>query len=682
MTATMTCFVSVSGTDYCENVPGDRKAVTVTVNPTATAVDITADGTTVCYNTDASLTASATDVIINPIFKWYDSQDPTATLLSAGATYTIPALTATMTCFVSVSGTDYCENAPGDRKAVTVTVNPFPQLSVINSDIEICYGSAAIPKASSTDVSALLTWYSDKDYTTTIISANSFKTAILTEDTMFYISAELAEGCVVYDSVTVTVHPLPQLSADNLEVCYGAKAILEASSMDNGVSFTWYSDMNFTDTVTLGKLFETDMLTADTVFYVTSESTKGCISNNSTEVTVNALPQLSVNALEVCCGLSVIPKASSADENVSFKWYNDKNFTNAISSDDSFETSILMNDTVFYVIASSAKGCISEDSVEVTVHFLPQLSVNDIEICSGSLAIPKASSSGENVSFEWYADNDYTNAVIFDDSFETGILTADTVFYVAAISNTGCQTRDSVEVAIIMPPVVVAMDDYHLCYGEEITLTTLQSDGLISWDISPLTVSPKYEQQYIVTASRSPCPDASDTVTIAVGDSLYILQHDLPDYTVNKEYAQQLTANAISPTFTVINGNLPSGLVLYLSGMISGINTTNEYQPITFTVQVEDIYKCTATEAYTIAKEIFVPQVFTPNGDGINDVFMKGHKVVIFDRLGINLFIGDDGWDGTQKGKPVAQDIYFYLLYYEDNKGKATVKDGYIGVNR
>jgi gliding motility-associated-like protein len=75
-----------------------------------------------------------------------------------------------------------------------------------------------------------------------------------------------------------------------------------------------------------------------------------------------------------------------------------------------------------------------------------------------------------------------------------------------------------------------------------------------------------------------------------------------------------------------------------------------------------------------------VPRIFSPNGDGINDIFMKGHKITIFDRTGTVIFSGDNGWDGTYKGKTVPNDIYFYILQYKDNKEKIITKNGYIGV--
>jgi gliding motility-associated-like protein len=72
---------------------------------------------------------------------------------------------------------------------------------------------------------------------------------------------------------------------------------------------------------------------------------------------------------------------------------------------------------------------------------------------------------------------------------------------------------------------------------------------------------------------------------------------------------------------------------------------------------------------YTLYGDVFASKIFTPNGVGINDIFMPGHELIIFDRLGIELYRGDNGWDGTSKSKLVVPDIYFYKLNYKDNNG-------------
>jgi gliding motility-associated-like protein len=72
----------------------------------------------------------------------------------------------------------------------------------------------------------------------------------------------------------------------------------------------------------------------------------------------------------------------------------------------------------------------------------------------------------------------------------------------------------------------------------------------------------------------------------------------------------------------------------------------------------------------------FIPNAFTPNGDGNNDFFMvyginiRQMKLLIFDRWGLLIFETSDqnnGWDGTYKGDRVQEDVYVWKLVYEDN---------------
>ncbi|MDR3245896.1 MAG: gliding motility-associated C-terminal domain-containing protein [Prevotellaceae bacterium] len=296
--------------------------------------------------------------------------------------------------------------------------------------------------------------------------------------------------------------------------------------------------------------------------------------------------------------------------------------------------------------------------------------------------------AGENVSltagntlnspFKWYSDSGLGNMIYVGDTLITGALYQDTVFYVETTAGS-CVHRDSIIMTVTKPPSVKAMDDPHICHGEEITLEILQSDGITSWNVGQTTVKPEAVQQYIVTAQRAPCPDARDTVTVNVSPQLYIAPEKLPPFNASETYLQQLNSNAELPEYTVIAGNLPPGLSLDNSGKLSGIS---EYNSIfIFTVQAEDIYGCTTTLECYLEGSFFIPKAFTPNGDGINDVFMSGRHVIIFDRLGILIFEGENGWDGTYKNKPVKKDIYFYKILHEPVPGDIKIFTGYIGVN-
>jgi gliding motility-associated-like protein len=143
----------------------------------------------------------------------------------------------------------------------------------------------------------------------------------------------------------------------------------------------------------------------------------------------------------------------------------------------------------------------------------------------------------------------------------------------------------------------------------------------------------------------------------------------LPSYQVDELYAQKLTTNASNPQFTIVQGYLPFGFTLSSTGDISGV-ASSYAEPSVFTVEVTNNSGCSIQKEYTLKSELLVSKMFSPNGDGINDVFMKGYKVIIFDRLGRKLSGGDDGWDGTYNGKVMPEDVYYYILYYKDKDGK------------
>ncbi len=106
----------------------------------------------------------------------------------------------------------------------------------------------------------------------------------------------------------------------------------------------------------------------------------------------------------------------------------------------------------------------------------------------------------------------------------------------------------------------------------------------------------------------------------------------------------------------------------------------------------------TATPNFTLSDVIFrivepivfVPTLFSPNGDGVNDVlYVRGQlnslKFVVYDRWGNKLFETTDqtlGWDGTVNGKPVNNGIYAYYLEAELANGELVKQQGYVVLAR
>lgn len=103
------------------------------------------------------------------------------------------------------------------------------------------------------------------------------------------------------------------------------------------------------------------------------------------------------------------------------------------------------------------------------------------------------------------------------------------------------------------------------------------------------------------------------------------------------------------------------------------------------TLTVSNKYGCfdSITQCLVISNNytLYIPDAFSPNGDGINDVFLpkggalKSFQLYIFDRWGTLLYTTTDfnkGWDGSTKGGNIAQaDTYVYLIEATDNQGNS-----------
>lgn len=133
----------------------------------------------------------------------------------------------------------------------------------------------------------------------------------------------------------------------------------------------------------------------------------------------------------------------------------------------------------------------------------------------------------------------------------------------------------------------------------------------------------------------------------------------------------RLEVNQTKGSYTTQEIRLFSGETYSING-----NTYSEAGVYTDSMKVAD--KC-ADIIVTELSFTDVPNTLTPNGDGMNDLFMAGHHVQIFNRNGIMLHDGQDGWDGKYKNKTVSKDTYFYVLYYDSESIIKSI-EGYIMV--
>jgi len=108
-------------------------------------------------------------------------------------------------------------------------------------------------------------------------------------------------------------------------------------------------------------------------------------------------------------------------------------------------------------------------------------------------------------------------------------------------------------------------------------------------------------------------------------------------------------------------------------------NAILEYQ---ITLKATTMNGCEYSASKTIEVIPFVPNVFTPNGDDFNALFMPDVDLQIVDRNGIVLYKGTAGWDGSYNGHKANPDTYFYLINYPAKNHLVKTIKGYVTLIR
>ena len=168
-------------------------------------------------------------------------------------------------------------------------------------------------------------------------------------------------------------------------------------------------------------------------------------------------------------------------------------------------------------------------------------------------------------------------------------------------------------------------------------------------------------------------------------DTHCITVNETPSGIITFENESCIGANDGSAT-VLITGGLPPYSILWSNN--ENTATITGLIPGTYNITFTDLNGCQSSGVLTIlgasedcnTPHVFIPNVFSPNGDGQNDVlYIRGEGIqflefVVFSRWGELLFESTDqtnGWDGSYKGKPLNPGVYAYYV-------KATLANGEI----
>jgi gliding motility-associated-like protein len=651
---------------------------------------------------------------------WFDKNQ---ILLPEAPTYS-KAEVDTFDYFVSQINTAlYCES---EKAPVQVIIEDFPDPEVSAYVDDICKNETplvVIPKeyifpdyiyriysGVSGDMTGEGTGGSE---TLEIQSSESMETS-----GFVYVEVESNHKCVSTSrsEVPVTViHPAPPVVYDTLYCLDETNVVPLRADFTVGNRLQWYD----TDAVTAlpsAPVPPTDVAGEFSYWVAQVDILLGCVGDKAElKVTISDLPDTQINASapEICRRTS--PTVIIEDT------YNLYTYTlfdkdgNTLDSKISAGAPVNLNspdyilhqNETMYVEIQNQHKCTSRDRaaipVSVVIPNVPQ--VFDTLYCLNAVAAPIRAIPDAGYYIQWYAldGNPAATAPVPPTN------SVDTLYYNVTQKHEilHCES-DTVQIQVIIdalpdtvkassPPICPGQypvikipetksDHTYNVYSETGTFLASQEGSGDSINITLPYPIEESENYFVETMNPNNCASVNKTKTrTEVINYMYLLPEKIPQYQRGRLYSFQLESNAVAPYEYSTNDMLPSGFTLSIEGLISGMAARNGViDPVPFHVTVVDVNGCYAGRDYVLESSIFIPQAFTPNGDGKNDVFMKGRRLVIFDRLGLKIFEGDDGWDGRRfDGTPAPPDTYFYLIYYEDeNLMTQGRKEGYITLIR
>ena len=215
------------------------------------------------------------------------------------------------------------------------------------------------------------------------------------------------------------------------------------------------------------------------------------------------------------------------------------------------------------------------------------------------------------------------------------------------------------------------------CQGESTTLTATDAVSYL-WSTGDKTKSLKINKPGPYSVIGTNEYGCKITVSLqVVEDSLPNPNFTMSSATVDGKHNSLICTTAgqtgVGYVWDMGDGNMENGTIINHKYKVD--NLLADYK---ISVTATNANGCVNTSTKSVNVVLFVPNIFSPNGDGINDRFVVGPQVQIFDRNGLKLFDGKTGWDGTYNGVKVDNDTYFYRITYTDINKVERILKGYV----
>lgn len=530
-------------------------------------------------------------------------------------------------------------------------------------------------------------------------------------------------------SIKENLSPTVRITASHTQVC-SATSVRFAASVENGGTapeFRWL--VNGVEANEKAATFVHPATKAGDVIHCFYSDASGCIAggkvaSNNITIGFSAQPAAAVSiqgpGSPICSGTTTSFNAIAVNAGTDpvFQWKvnnlatgtNSSTFSSAVLTDGDLVTCTV---TPGQQTGCSGGNAVTSNAVKVAITGkvtpLVTISAAASEVCAGGEMVftAVAANAGAQPSYQWQINDNpaggnsatFRTAMLSNGDVVSCTITADPLF-ACALTTAAASNRIAVSVKTAeVPTITIMADNNNVCKGTNMVFrASVEAAGSapsFQWMLNgrPAGNGAFFESSSLsngdqvycqVTPAQSVC-----AVTAAKSNTIVAVVNDQPvlsivpaDTIISAGSSVQLAAS-VAGTVTRFVWSPVDKLQLPVSLQPT---TLALEEPTDFSLLVEGPHGCTATATAKIGvlRQLHMPNGFSPNGDGLNDVFRIPHGVSInlkhfsvYDRWGNLLFTTKnirEGWNGTYGGTPLPTGNYLYLIEGVGSKGPIRFK--------
>ena len=482
-------------------------------------------------------------------------------------------------------------------------------------------------------------------------------------------------GCVDPDtaSIFIDVFNINNASIQSVDtLCIGDTIQLNAFG---GATYQWSPSYGLSNSTIANPIAFPD---SNITYMVVATDSCG-VDTAYTSLIYAVEPTSIMNDTLICLGDIVTLNAFGG---VNYNWYP----TTAMINPGAQNPNITPTDsTLYFVDITTASGCIITDSVMVGVENSPPQPVlpNDTTICSGD-TIQVSILGVSNAT--WSPNYGLSNP----NSTTTAVYPTTSTSYNITFENTCAIVNMDYTITVIGISSQV-VDDTIICPGDTANLWATNGSSY-SW--SPIETLSNPDSSFTLAFPLNPTTyivEVQNNAGCSISEEVLVDLHPLPfvsaGYDIYIQFGDQVE----------LQGETDASFYWYSIDNMSCYDCLNPLVSPTISseyfIYVVDSNGCENKDSVKVILDgaLYVPNAFTPDGDGINDYFeIKGEEIKdfelwIFNRWGELIHHTKemtDYWDGTYKGSPSQIDVFVWKIKYEDYQKKYGVLVGHVSLIR